>query len=131
MIGPGGPQGLRPSYELVALMARPGFTIPDRGVPDIWRHKAGSHKPNGHPAEKPVGLVERILRTAAVPAGELVLDPFMGSGTTVLAARALGLRAIGIEAEERWCELTTRRLGQGLLAGVTPPMPSPHPGIVD
>ena len=130
-IGPGGPQGLRPSYELVALMARPGFTIPDRGVPDIWRHKAGPHKPNGHPAEKPVALVERILRTAAVPAGELVLDPFMGSGTTVLAARALGLRAIGIEAEERWCELAARRLDQGLLTGVTPPTPRPHPGIVD
>ena len=83
-IGAGGPQGLRPSYELVALMARPGFTIPDRGVPDIWRHKVGSHKPNGHPAEKPVALVERILRTAAVPPGEFVLDPFRAFAARLL-----------------------------------------------
>lgn len=114
-IGPGGHQGLRPSYELVALMAKPGFAIPDRGTPDLWRHKTGSYKPNGHPAEKPVALMERILRTAAVPAGDVVLDPFTGAGTTLLAARALGLQAIGIEAEERWCELAARRLAQDAL----------------
>jgi DNA modification methylase len=111
-IGPGGSQGLRPSYELCALMAQPDFAVPNRGVADIFRHKVGSYKENGHPAEKPVGLVRRILETAAVPAGELVLDPFVGSGTTVLAARSLGLRAIGIEAEERWCEVAANRLAQ-------------------
>ena len=114
-IGPGGTQGLRPSYEVVALLAKPGFAIPDRSVPDVWRHKVGSYKPTGHPAEKPVGLVRRILRTAAIPPGGLVLDPFLGSGTTALAAASLGLRCIGIEAEERWCELAASRLAQGVL----------------
>lgn len=52
-IGPGGSVGLRPSYELVALIARPDFAIPDRGVNDIWRCKVGSYKEHGHPAEKP------------------------------------------------------------------------------
>ena len=114
-IGPGGTQGLRPSYELVALMAQPGFAIPDRGVPDVWRHKVGSYKPNGHPAEKPEGLVRRILQTAEIPAGGLVIDPFLGSGTTALAAQSLGLRCIGIEAEERYCEIAARRLAQDVL----------------
>lgn len=114
-IGPGGPQGLRPAYELCALMAKPGFAVPDRGVPDVWRHKTGSYKPDGHPAQKPVLLIERILRTHGLKPGQLVLDPFVGSGTTAVAAKALGLRCIAIEAEERWCDLTAARLDQGLL----------------
>lgn len=111
-IGPGGTQGLRPSYELCALMAKPLFTIPDRGTPDIWRHKVGSYKPNGHPAEKPIGLVQRILSASGLGSNALILDPFCGSGTALLAARALSVRAIGIEAEEKWCELAARRLDQ-------------------
>jgi site-specific DNA-methyltransferase (adenine-specific) len=114
-IGPGGSQGLRPSYELCALMAQPGFAIPNRGVADVWRHKTGGHKPDGHPAQKPIALVERILRVAAVPVGGLVLDPYVGSGTTAVAAKALGLRCIAIEAEEQWCSLTAARLDQGVL----------------
>lgn len=111
-IGPGGSQGLRPSYELCALLAKPGFAIPDRGVADVWQHKVGSFKPNGHPAEKPVPLVQRIISTSALPLGGVVLDPFVGSGTALMAAKALGLRAIGIEAEEKWCELAASRLDQ-------------------
>jgi DNA modification methylase len=116
-IGPGGVQGLRPSYELCALLARENFAVADRGVPDVWRHQVGSYKPNGHPAEKPEPLVRRILRVASVPAGALVLDPFLGSGTTAVAAKALGLRAIGIEAEERYCELAASRCAQEVLFG--------------
>ena len=114
-IGPGGVQGLRPSYELCALLAKPGFVVKDRGIADVWRHKVGGHKPNGHPAEKPVGLVSRILTTCSLPAGATVLEPFAGSGTTAVAARSLGLRCIAIEAEEKWCELIASRLDQGVL----------------
>lgn len=109
-IGPGGSVGLRPAYELACLFAKPDFAIPDRGVPDVWQHKVGSHKPNGHPAEKPADLMRRIIRTSG-NAG-VVLDPFMGSGSTIVAAQAEGVRAIGIEAEERWCEVAVKRLGQ-------------------
>ena len=112
-IGPGGAQGLRPAYELCGLFAKPDFTIPNRGVADVWRHKTGGHKPNGHPAEKPVDLMRRIIRTSE-NAG-VVLDPFMGSGTTVVAAQLEGVRSIGIEAEEKWCELAAKRLSQGSL----------------
>lgn len=114
-IGPGGPQGLRPSYEMCALMAKPGFAVPDRGVPDVWRHKTGGHKPDGHPAQKPVGLVQRILEVSGLVAGQTVLEPFAGSGTTAVAAKRLGLRCVAIEAEERWCELTASRLAQDCL----------------
>lgn len=112
-IGPGGPQGLRPSYELCALLAKPEFQIKDRGIPDVWRYKIGSYKASGHPAEKPVGLVQRIITTCG--AGGVVLDPFVGSGTTLVAAKAGGWSGVGIEAEERYCEIAARRCSQETL----------------
>lgn len=115
-IGPGGPQGLRPSYEMVALLAQPNFTVKDRGVPDVWRHKVGSYKEHGHPAEKPEGLVRKIITTCQLEPGSLVLDPFLGSGTTAIAAQTLGMRFVGIEAEERYCEVAASRLSQEVLA---------------
>lgn len=114
-IGPGGQQGLRPSYELCALMAKGEFAIPNRGIPDIWRCQVGSYKESGHPAEKPEPLVRRILETSALEAGALVVDPFLGSGTTAVAAKALGLRFIGFEAEERFCEMAAKRCAQDVL----------------
>ena len=114
-IGPGGSQGLRPSYELIALLCGEDFAIKDRGVPDIIRHQVGSYKESGHPAEKPLGLVARLLELSSLPPGSLVVDPFLGSGTTARAAKDAGLRYIGIEAEERYCEIAARRMGQEVL----------------
>lgn len=114
-IGPGGPVGLRPSYEMCALIPMAGFAVPDRGVPDVWQHKVGSFKPNGHPAEKPVGLFRRIMQESGAKPGDLVIDPFLGSGTAALAARDLGLDFIGIEHEARWVELAQARLAQDVL----------------
>ena len=131
-IGPGGQRGLRPSYELIALFCTDGFAIADRGTPDIWRHKVGSQKPNGHPAEKPVGLVRRIIEVSG--ASRSVLDPFMGSGTTLRAAKDLGRRAIGIEIEERYAEIAAKRLSQEMLplAEVAAcPCPEPLPLAFD
>lgn len=114
-IGPGGQVGLRPAYELVALLPREGFAVPDRGIPDVWTHKWSSLKPNGHPAEKPAGLFQRLIETSGGTPGMTVLDPFMGSGTALVAAKSAGLSAIGIETEERWCEVAARRLSQEVL----------------
>ena len=82
--------------------------------PDIWRHKWSSRKPNGHPAEKPVSLVSRMIRESGA---QHVLDPFLGSGTTLEAAKQEGVSAVGIEIEERWCEVAAKRLQQGILLG--------------
>lgn len=111
-IGPGGSQGLRPSYELVALLAQPGFALADRGIPDIRRCQASSHKEHGHPAEKPERLVRWLVEiTERVP----VLDPFLGSGTTAAACKILGVPFVGIEDDERYCEIAAKRLAQEVL----------------
>lgn len=122
-IGPGGPNGLRPSYELVALFRCAGFSIPNRGLPDIWREKWASARPNGHPAEKPLPLMARLITESAVDGP--VLDPFMGSGTTLAAAKRIRHQAIGIEIEERYCEIAAERLRQSVL-DFDPPQPDPE-----
>lgn len=66
---------------------------------------------NGHPAVFPYQIPKDHIRTWAQP-GDVVLDPFMGSGTTILAAKDQGLRAIGIEIEEKYCEMAAKRLAQ-------------------
>ena len=65
-----------------------------------------------HPHEKPTSLISELIRKC--PPG-VVIDPFMGSGTTLLVARDLGRKAIGIEIEERYCEIAAKRLAQGVL----------------
>lgn len=64
-----------------------------------------------HPTEKPLGILAPLIEYAC-PSGGLVLDPFAGSGSTLDAARQSGRRAIGIEADERYCEAAARRLDQ-------------------
>jgi site-specific DNA-methyltransferase (adenine-specific) len=67
-----------------------------------------------HPTQKPVGIVRPLVQNACPPGG-LVVDPFMGSGTTLVAARELGRRAIGIEFDEAYCEAAARRFDQQIL----------------
>lgn len=70
-----------------------------------------------HPTQKPVGLMKWCL--SFFPNVEITMDPFMGSGTTLRAAKDLGLRSIGIEIEERYCAIAVERLRQeSLLAGL-------------
>jgi DNA modification methylase len=85
------------------------------GLPAVWTHC----KVNGqHPTAKPESLlVEWLLMFT--DEGETVLDPFMGSGTTLVAAKRLGRRAIGIEREKKYCEVAAKRLAQGALFGAT------------
>jgi site-specific DNA-methyltransferase (adenine-specific) len=111
-IGPGGPRGLRPTYELAALFIEGDFRIVDRGTPDIWQQRPGS-KVTSHAAEKPVALMARMIR-AGNDSGS-VFDPFAGSGTTLVAAKSVGRTSIGCEIEERNCELAAERCRQDVL----------------
>ena len=85
---------------------------------DVWREASPGIGFNGHlrlhPNEKPVAVMRRLVELCSNP-GDLILDPFMGSGTTLRAAKDLGRRAVGIEIEERYCEIAARRCAQEVL----------------
>lgn len=63
-----------------------------------------------HPTQKPLSLMRWSIERSGAPAGARILDPFAGSGTTLVAAKELGRRAVGIEIDERYAEIAARRL---------------------
>jgi site-specific DNA-methyltransferase (adenine-specific) len=102
-IGPAGPRQLRPTYEVILFAGMPEAKIDDRGASDVFRCRwmAGNSKTTAHAAEKPVALMRHLVRLTTKP-GMIVLDPFMGSGTTGEAAHLEGRRFIGIEREHEY-----------------------------
>lgn len=106
----------RRNYEFVMVAHRKGGRLAwaddTVAVPNIIRT---SPVPNtSHPTTKPVELSKSFIRWHT-NAGDMVVDPFMGSGTTLRAAKDLGRKAIGIEIEERYCEIAAKRLQQEVL----------------
>ena len=71
---------------------------------------AGLDKPSSHPTVKPLALMRYIIKLLAPPGDPLLLDPFAGSGSTLIAAKELGIRFIGIEKEAEYCEIAAKRL---------------------
>lgn len=100
-----------PRHELILLIAKPAFRTNTRSVDDVWTipFETGGE----HPAPFPLKLARLAVNTTDA---EVVLDPFMGSGTTLRAAKDCGRRAIGIEMDERYCEIAAKRMGQEVLA---------------
>jgi len=74
-----------------------------------------SKEPRVHPTQKPTELIKRILLDFSLQQ-DLILDPFMGSGTTLRAAKDLDRKAIGIEIKERYCEIAAKRMSQMAMA---------------
>lgn len=85
-----------------------------RVVPGIYRDSSSTGKEAEHPCPRKIGHVRWLLRFWSAPQ-DVILEPFCGSGTTLLAARENGQRAIGIEIEERYCEIAAKRLAQEVL----------------
>ncbi len=77
--------------------------------------RTASRIKNPHPTVKPLSLMKYLI-TLAAPPGAIILDPFMGSGTTLRAAKDLGFKVIGVELEERYCEIAAKRMSQAVLA---------------
>ena len=73
-----------------------------------------SINPKLHPCEKPIALFGWCINLCC-PDAKVIIDPFMGSGTTLRAAKDLGRKAIGIELEEKYCEVAVKRLAQEVL----------------
>jgi len=96
-----------PTYEVIYLIAKPDFRLAPKAnaVGDVW--EINQETSNPHPAPFPTELAQRCIGSAP---GEIVLDPFMGSGTTAIAAEAQGRQWIGIEKSKRYCRLADERL---------------------
>lgn len=102
-----------PAHEWIMIFARPGFHLTSSkssALSDVWHIPSMSS--DDHPAPFPLALPTRIIQSTHA---KTVLDPFMGLGTTLRAAKNLGRKAIGIELEERYCDLAVRRLQQSVM----------------
>jgi site-specific DNA-methyltransferase (adenine-specific) len=97
--------------EFVAWGSNGGIAEREVYPPGVFRHGAATDKT--HIAQKPMEVMRWVMQVVAP--GALVIDPFMGSGTTLRAAKDCGHKAIGIEVVERYCEIAARRLGQEVL----------------
>ncbi|MDD5081751.1 MAG: site-specific DNA-methyltransferase [Dehalococcoidales bacterium] len=101
--------------ERIYVIGRPK-TYNNIGLTTVWRLPPDNEAP-GHPCAFPVELPARLIAMFTGP-GDTVLDYYAGSGTTLVAAKKLGRRFIGIEIEQKYCDLAISRLRQGVL--ITP-----------
>ena len=100
-----------------AEMAWTNLGGPVRVISHLWMGMLKASERNEkrlHPTQKPVALMARII-SEHTQSGDLILDPYFGSGPVLRAAKDLGRKAIGIEIEERYCEIAARRLQQECL----------------
>ena len=104
-----------PTHEWLCIFAKEGFRLRDKGASgagDVWY--IPQEMKNPHPAPFPLALAKQAISTTKA---KTILDPFMGSGTTLRAAKDLGLKAIGIEIEKKYCDIAIQRLRQQVLFG--------------
>lgn len=96
-----------PTYEVIYLLAKPKFKLAPKvnRYGDVW--EIMQQKGSWHPAPFPVELASRCCEATT---GDLILDPFIGSGTTAVAAKKLGKKYIGIDISQLYCDKAKERL---------------------
>lgn len=99
-----------PHWEGIALYNLSGDFAGNVGHrSDVFSFPPAKAHGSGHPTPKPLDLMKELV--GWMP-GNKILDPFMGSGTTLVAAKSIGKSAVGIELEEKYCEIAAKRLSQ-------------------
>lgn len=106
----------RGQHELIAAARWETSEFTEKGGSrsDVLRARVIPSADRTHPVEKPAAILAPLLEPTTKP-GDVVLDPFAGTGSTILAARVAGRRVVAVEAEERYCEIAVRRLAQDVL----------------
>lgn len=108
----GSTTGYRTDTELVFLLGSHPKRPPKRSSVLTTDGGVAAYR-NGHPHSKPLRLLQELLEWTE----GVVADPFAGSGSTLFAAKLLGRKAIGVELDERYCEVAAKRLSQDTLFG--------------
>jgi len=95
-----------PTYEVIYIITKQNFKLVPKAnaVGDVWEFTQARNK---HPAPFPLDMITRIISSTSA---DLILDPFMGSGTTALAAKKLSRHFIGIDISENYCEMANKRV---------------------
>jgi site-specific DNA-methyltransferase (adenine-specific) len=107
--------GFRAQHEMILHYVKGTGVFHSQSLGNVLRIGRMNTGEREHQTQKPVEIMEALVDVCA-PAGGVVLDPFMGSGTTLRAAKNRGRKAIGIERDEKFCEIAARRMGQEVLA---------------
>lgn len=99
-------------YELIAFLPKEGFELREKRYSNVWHF--ARQDPELHPTQKPIDLIIRIIRCGS-NLGDVILDPFLGSGTSIEACKLLHRNFIGIEINPDYCKIAEERLAQGVL----------------
>jgi DNA modification methylase len=112
--------GFRARHELILHYTLGSPEYHDMGTANVVTSKRVTAADREHQTQKPIDLLQTLCNVVSPPGG-VILDPFMGSGTTLVAAATIGRKAIGIEWDEAYCEVAARRLSEA--------QNRPHPDI--
>lgn len=129
-VKPNAAPAARPGYmqttELIVWLQKPGAAATWNATgytPNVLTYpRCAGHERTEHPTQKPEALIAELIARHTNP-GDHILDPYMGSGTTLAAAKRLGRFAIGIDVNESYCEIAARRLQQSALPLDAPAVP--------
>jgi DNA modification methylase len=108
--------GFKPAHEIILEYTNGATEYAAKTGQNVIRSKRVHVSDRDHNCQKPVEVIAKILEVATADGGT-ILDPFMGSGTMLLAAKQLGRKSIGIELNERFCESAAKRCAQEMALG--------------